>query len=594
MNLKKTAFLICTILVPLCTASAQTNREIIESNDVTISLRQLYDEVKPGAESAFAINFELRQGWHFYASPESAPGGMNLKFAPQGPSYISFSKPIFPTSEPYFDKTLNQELQVYSGTFDVFIPFKISTDLPGDANKITSLVTIAVDGAICSEMLCTVPDLGRLKTQVKIYPLADMNQPKFTLPEKKPEEQTPTVKWSKYPLWLILIISILVGMAFNIMPCVWPVLPLIIMRLVEQAKQSRGKTISMGMVFCGGIVLFFIALAALNIILRVFYGTVLDWGDQFREPVFLGFMVLLLLVLALFMFGIFTITVPASISSKSEKAKGLPGALGMGFLAAILSTPCSFGILAAVFAWAQGQDLFISSVVFLFIGLGMALPYGIFTPFSGVLKHLPRAGQWMELFKQSLGFLFLLIAVFLLFSMPADIRGSVLYFAVILAFCVWMWGSWVNFSTPELKKWAVRITAVIIAVAAGIILLTPKEQKIDWQKYDAKKIQQARDESRPVLIKFTADWCLSCKVVDKLVFARDDVAQLIEQKNVLPIKADTTFKDSPATNALKNIYNEPGVPVTILLLPDKKEPVRWHGKSFAEQLKEYLEKLPSK
>ena len=266
----------------------------------------------------------------------------------------------------------------------------------------------------------------------------------------------------------------------------------------------------------------------------------------------------------------------------------------MGFLAAILSTPCSFGILAAVFAWAQGQDLFISSVVFLFIGLGMALPYGIFTPFSGVLKHLPRAGQWMELFKQSLGFLFLLIAVFLLFSMPADIRGSVLYFAVILAFCVWMWGSWVNFSTPELKKWAVRITAVIIAVAAGIILLTPKEQKIDWQKYDAKKIQQARDESRPVLIKFTADWCLSCKVVDKLVFARDDVAQLIEQKNVLPIKADTTFKDSPATNALKNIYNEPGVPVTILLLPDKKEPVRWHGKSFAEQLKEYLEKLPSK
>ncbi|GAH38099.1 unnamed protein product [marine sediment metagenome] len=136
--------------------------------------------------------------------------------------------------------------------------------------------------------------------------------------------------------------------------------------------------------------------------------------------------------------------------------------------------------------------------------------------------------------------------------------------------------------------------AIVLAVTAGWTFLpAPAEELIDWQKYDNAVIETAKAEKRPVLIKFTADWCLSCQVADKLVFRRKDIAKLIEEKGVLAFKADTTVKDYPATLALKNVYNEPGVPVSMLFAPGKKEPLRWRGMAFGDQLKTHLEKLPS-
>ena len=223
------------------------------------------------------------------------------------------------------------------------------------------------------------------------------------------------------------------------------------------------------------------------------------------------------------------------------------------------------------------------------IGVGMALPYAILTSMPGLLKRLPKAGRWMELFKQAIGFVLLLIAVKLIGALPQTRRMDVLYFAVVLGFCVWMWGSWVSYDTKLSRKWLIRIIAMALAVAAGwSFLRAPAGELIDWQSYDADLIETARAEGRPVLIKFTADWCLSCQAVEKIVYPRRDVAKLIKEKGVLAIKADTTTGDLPATFALKNIYNEPGVPVSMLFVPGEKEPVRWHGISFADELKSHF------
>jgi thiol:disulfide interchange protein DsbD len=357
------------------------------------------------------------------------------------------------------------------------------------------------------------------------------------------------------------------------------------MRLVEQAKQDRKKSIALGFAFCLGILLFFASLAGANIILQVFYGQVLQWGDQFRNPAFLAGMVLLLVVLALFCFGVFTISVPRPSLGG--------GAVGMGFLAAILSTPCSFAILAAAFAWAQAQPLPLATAAIMVIGIGMAAPYAILTSLPGLLSRLPKAGRWMELFKQAIGFVLLIIAVKLIGAMPQTLRMGVLYFAVVLGFCVWMWGSWVSYDTELCRKFLIRLIAVSLAVVTGLLFLaSPAELLINWQEYDAGLIDNAVEQQKPVLIKFTADWCLSCQVVERVVYSRRDIAELIKQKGVLAIKADTTTKDLPATLDLKNVYDEPGVPVSILFFPGQKEPVRWRGISFADELKSLLEKLP--
>ncbi len=591
--LKKTAVILYLILIlPVDAVSAATPASTIKTDIVTISVEQQHDFVNPYSESALAVHFQLKKNWYFYASARTAPAGMNLKLKPSEKTVLGFSDPIFPKSQLYFDKSSGKKLEVFSDNFTVYLPFKVADIKTAVAQDIET-VKIDIKGAVCSGFQCRVPDFGRLNTEVKIAFDATMGEPKFTLPAEKPAETT-MFEWGISSLGGALLLAFLAGLSLNIMPCVWPVLPVIVMRLVEQAKQSKPKSVAMGFVFCLGILLFFACLAGASIVLQLFYGTVLQWGDQFRSPAFVAAMALLLVVLALFMFGVFTITVPSAVSGKAGSGKGFGGALGMGFLAAILSTPCSFAILAAAFAWAQAQPLLLGTFAIMVIGLGMAAPYAVLTSLPGLLAGLPRPGKWMEIFKQAVGFILLFIAVWLIAALPQHRRTGVLYFALAVAFCLWMWGGWVDYSTKFSRKLVIRIIAAALAVTAGLYLLTPAEKLIDWQEYDAELIETSLKDQRPVLIEFTADWCMSCRLVEKTVYSRRDVAELIEKKSVLAIKADTTVKDYPATLALKNIYNEPGVPVSILFLPGRKEPVRWRGKAFAGELNELLQKIPSK
>ena len=121
-----------------------------------------------------------------------------------------------------------------------------------------------------------------------------------------------------------------------------------------------------------------------------------------------------------------------------------------------------------------------------------------------------------------------------------------------------------------------------------------RPELVDWQEYDTASIASAKSEKTPVLIKFTADWCTNCEIVDKFVFGRKDIAKLIDKKGVLAIKGDTTKASQPATLDLRNIYREPGVPVTMLFLPGETDPVRLRELFFADELKAILEKLPDK
>ena len=605
MREKTGVFAAVVLLFVSCAFCSQT-AERRRVDVVGFSVAQRYEEVGPGGESAFAIRFELDKGWHFYASSKTAPGRMNLRIKPaeKGSKWLVFGRAIFPESGTYFDNAMGKKLAVFSGSFTVYVPFSVASDIDFSQGTVrTAVVEIGITGAVCSDIQCRLPDFGRLATQVRIVKDAAVGQARFSLPAAKPSQpgqtrasggtrEAPQEHWADYSLWAALVLALVAGFSLNIMPCVWPVLPIIVMRLVSQATKGRGKSIAMGAAFCVGILLFFATLAGANIVLQLAYGTVLQWGDQFREPWFVAGMALLLVVLALFMFGLFTITVPSSISSKSGAGEGYTGAVGMGFLAAILSTPCSFAILAGAFAWAQAQPPALGTLAIMVIAVGMAVPYIILTAMPALLNKVPKPGKWMELFKQAIGFALLVIAVKLIAAVPAARRMGVLYYSVVLAFCVWMWGGWVGYSSPAVKRWIVRIVAVAIAVAGGFAFLpAPKAELIDWQKYDAGAIKTARDEGRGVLIKFTADWCLSCQVPEKMVFSRKDIAELIKEKGVLAIKADTTVRDYPASIALKDVYKEPGVPVTILFLPGDKQGVRWRGMSFGDELFAELEKL---
>ncbi len=559
-----------------------TSFELLRFHEESSSVRIV--PARMDEKIGLAVRFEGTDDLHYYARSETAPApDFNLKVQVQSEDF-NFGQAVFPQWEMFTD-SIGNKVEVYVGSFDVFVPLVDDRSLTAKSGDIEVRIT----GIACTSMVCLPPFENTFVTTMDFGDQQEFAQISFD--EEGPVDTDRPVQGPSRTVLFALALAFLAGLALNIMPCVWPVLPLIVMRIVSQAKQSRTVSITMGLAFCLGILLFFAILSGANIILQVFYGTVLQWGDQFRNPSFVAGMSLLLILLALFMFGIFTITVPSAISSKQSSGKGYISAVGMGLLAAVLSTPCSFGILAAAFAWAQSQSLFLSTTAIMIIGVGMALPYAILTSMPKLLSKLPKPGKWMELFKQGIGFVLLIIAVKLVLALPEARTTGVLYFAVILAFCAWMWGTWVDFGTKPLKKWSVRLVALALAVLAGFAFLPAAKSMIDWQPYDAAAIQTAVEKERPVLIKFTADWCLSCQTVEKTVYSKKDIAELIEQKNVLAIKADTTEKDFPATIALEQVYNEPGVPVSMLFVPGKEEPLRWRGILFGNELKKQLEKL---
>lgn len=546
----------------------------------------LITPAKFDGQYGLVAEFQGTADMHYYAdSPTSPSPELSLKVKADS-DLFAFAKSIFPAKQSFIDP-FGKKVDVHGGNFKVFVPVKSGDSI----QEQSGVVDVSISGLACTSKICLVPFVKTIQVPVDfgdrdLWPVVT----DISLTENPGDAADSAGQRRALTGVVALLFAFLAGLSLNIMPCVWPVLPIIVMRIVEQSKESRNKSIVMGMAFCVGILLFFGVLAAANIILQLFYGTVLQWGDQFRNPTFVAGMAMLLVVLALFMFGLFNVAVPSSIASKSSSGKGLGGAVGMGFLAAILSTPCSFAILAAAFAWAQTQPLPLATLAIMIIGVGMAAPYVVLTSVPGLLKHVPKPGKWMELFKQGIGFLLLIIAVKLISAVPAVSRTGVLYFAVVLSFCTWMWGSWVDYSSSSARRWVVRIAAIALALIGGRVLLSgPSGETIDWQKYDAELIESSRSQDRLVLIKFTADWCLSCQVVEKTVYGRGDIIALIREKDVVAIKGDTTVRDYAATLALKNIYKEPGVPVSVLFLPGKSESLRWRGLTFGDKLKAALE-----
>jgi thiol:disulfide interchange protein len=597
MNKKVAVFLVVLSIISSAVSPAFCASERIVAEHVAITAERQFPAVRPETSSAVAIHFETGRDWHFYASSKTAPANANLKISvASSKNFVKFYELVFPESEIYTDKSIGEKVEVFTGQFVVYIPFTVDKIDLSQNKTADAEITVNIDGAMCSGDKCIMPKFEPLVVIVKIIPDAPMTDAAFTIPQtpllNKTLQATNAISnSSEMGIWAALSLAFIAGLILNIMPCVLPVIPLKVLSIFEQAKHNKARCIALGLAFCLGILLFFAGIAIFNIILRLGFNQAFQWGQHFRNPIFLIGMSVLMTALSLFMFGIFTVSVPSSVAGKSGSADTLAGSAAMGILAAILSTPCSFAILTAAFAWAQTQNIALASVAIMTIGVGMAAPYAILTSMPRLLRFLPKPGRWMELFKQAMGFVLLAVALWLITTLPTIRIAGVLYFSIVLAFCIWMWGGWVTFNTPAQKKIIVRIIAVWVAITAGFIFLPQQKNLVNWQSYDQAAIENAVKTQKPILIDFTADWCLTCKAVERLYLSNAAFADLIKSRGILAIKGDTTLKDNPATAALEKIYNEPGVPVVILHTPGQNEPVKLRGFEI-KNIKKLLEKLP--
>ncbi len=549
-----------------------------ERSEVRLEAARLEDR------PALAVVFTGTDDLHYYARSETAPAPQfNLRIRPAAEG-LEFGEAVFPPWQMFHDVGLEKDVEVYVGNFRVLVPLRSTPSEP-------VRVDVRITGMACTSQLClppfdrtvtaTVDFAGGTATgQTQAKPAEAPASVQTSSPPSPPvqEQAGPDVTPSRqeilpYSTGVYYLLAIVAGLSINIMPCVLPVIPLILMRLINQSKRPGGGRLSGGLAFCAGVILFFAAFALVSAIINLSTGAVLDLNSLFRYPKAVIVLFLAIVFFGLAMLDVITLSVPSAIASKQNAGSGLLGTAGMGFFAGVLSTPCSGALLGFVLVWAQTQPLLVSSIAIVLMGVGMALPYAVIVLVPSLMDRIPRPGTWMEIFKKSTGFLLFFIAVKLtLAALPKDRLVNVLLYGIVFAFCAWMWGKWVGFATPAGKRRLVRFLALVLAVGGALWLLpasgTPEGGAVGWQPYDRTVVDGATSRGRPVILKFTADWCTNCKVVERKVYRDPEVIRWIGEKDVLPILADTTVIDYPATQDLREIYGEAGnVPVTIVLVP---------------------------
>jgi len=365
-------------------------------------------------------------------------------------------------------------------------------------------------------------------------------------------------------------LAFLGGIILNLMPCVFPVLFLKGLALVQTSAGERSKLRAHGAVYALGILASFWVIVGVLLALRA-GGSQAGWGFQLQSPTFLAVLALGLFFFSMSLAGQFELGLSITSAGDSLTHKeGYTGSFFTGVLATVVATPCTAPLMGAAIGFALAQRAWITFAVFTALGLGLAFPYVLLTLQPAWTRLLPRPGAWMETLKQLTAVPLFATVIWLtwvygrLYS-GADAaagQGSDHIARLLLGFLLLAIAGWV------LRKWPARGGATIAALVIGAVafatpLYTSKDTTLVWRPYTPATLNAARAAGQPVFIDFTAAWCLSCQVNERLVLKSADVQHEFSAHNVMLIKADWTQYDPAITQQLAMVGRS-GVPTYVL------------------------------
>ncbi len=371
------------------------------------------------------------------------------------------------------------------------------------------------------------------------------------------------------------------GLLLNLMPCVFPVLSLKALHLVESADSSQLGRGLHGLAYTLGAMAFFTLLAGVLLALRS-GGESFGWGFQLQSPWFVAVLAYLLFLMGLSFSGLLEFGAGLmGVGERLTRHDGLGGSFFTGALAAVVASPCTAPFMGTAVAYAISQPTAAALLVFMALGFGMALPFLAVSLTPALARALPRPGPWMDVFKRLLAFPLYLTVVWLLWVLgrQTDVStlSAVLAGMVLLAFGAWVWSERRQ-ATGRWRNWAAALTLVSTVAAFSILHLpflsvpplnvdpTVAEQQVDWEPYSASRLQELRASGQPVLLNMTADWCISCIANERVALSFPSVQQAFKDRRVALLKGDWTSRQPEITQVLHQFGRE-GVPLYVLYPP---------------------------
>jgi thiol:disulfide interchange protein DsbD len=586
--MKVAVSILSTLLLWAATVNAQTqNKEEIIDTKIIGSVEKL----QAGKSNRIAIELTIHEPWHVNSDKPAEDYLIPTLINFEQTETVTFGRINYPKPEIKTFEFSDSPLAVYEGTIYAFT----TVTIPPDYSPKTVEISGNVSYQACNDQSCLAPDEIEFSAEFPIAganeSIAEINQDIFSgsIEPAKTENQSELVSVIESKGLLVAFLIIFVsGLALNLTPCVYPLIPITISYFGGQVGGKKGSLALYGIVYVLGMSITYSLLG----VFAALTGSIL--GSWLQNPLVLAFIALVMVALALSMFGLYEIRVPTALSNFAGQSKqGYFGTLFMGLTVGIIAAPCIGPFVLALFTYVgEKADPLLGFLMFFVLSLGLGVPFVFLAMFSGMINHIPRSGAWMIWVRKIFGFI--LVAMALYFTNP--LIGNDLWYYTLLAVTFLLGGiylAWIDQIQTVGKAFPlVRSIVGILFIVIGVFFWVSSveahvdnrlrefqmsagavggasEDEIHWQAYSEESIQKATEENKPMMIDFYADWCIPCKELDKLTFNDQTVVE--KSRNFIMVKADLTKEGSPQVQHLKEKYNIKGVPTLVFVDSNDQE-----------------------
>jgi thiol:disulfide interchange protein DsbD len=535
----------------------------------TVQVEILHSHDRYPAEGTYPILFRLKisKPWYIHGTKSEGEGLIPTLLSFQKSPGLTVEEVKFPEPEKKKFPYTSKPIEIYSGTILVRGTLSVGGTLPSGSRVIKGELSYQA----CSSTLCLPPENVSVHLPTIIVPRGTptkaLNQKIFlSARAEKPAEGIPGIRFGAGFL-LTLFGIFLWGLALNLTPCVYPLIPITVSYFGGRKQKASANTIMHGMLYILGLALMNSVLGLAAALSGGMLGAIL------QQPLVLIFVAAVMTALGLSFFGFWEFRIPATLTKIATKSHGgYFGTFFMGLTLGIVAAPCLGPFILALLTYVgQKGDPFLGFLYFFILSLGLGLPLSLLAIFSGALNKLPRSGDWLLWVRKFMGWVLMGMAAYMISPLISHPLGKSGLLAAVAA-CAGIHLGFLDKTASGLRRFSnIKKIVGICLVCGGILYLISsahEREGIKWIPYDQYIIAMAARDKKPLILDFYADWCSPCLAMEKRVFNDPKVVGL--SQNSITVRLDLTRRQPFQNHALKQ-YGVRGVPTIIFLNREGKE-----------------------